>query len=80
MRSIEFLTRPGCGICDDALPRVRLVCRLFGRRLEVVDITQQPELESEYHLRIPVLRNQRGDVLAEGSIDWKHAYRAVRSS
>ncbi len=74
MRGIEFLTRPGCELCDDSLPRVRLVCRLLGRRLEVVDITRQRELESEYHLRIPVLRNQSGEVLAEGSIDWRAAY------
>ncbi len=80
MRSIEFLTRAGCELCDDALPRVRLVCRLLGRRLEVVDITRHPELESEYHLRIPVLRNERGEVLAEGPMDWKDAIRAVRSS
>jgi hypothetical protein len=57
---------------------VRLICRRLGRKLDVVDITQEPELEREYHLRIPVLRNERGDVLAEGSIDWKQAYRAVR--
>ena len=80
MRAIEFLTRPGCGLCDGALPRVRLVCRVLRRRLEVVDISRHPALESEYHLRIPVLRNERGDVLAEGSIGWKDAYRAVRRS
>ena len=80
MRTVDFLTRPGCGLCDDALPRVRLVCRLLGKRLKVVDITGDPHLESEYHLRIPVLRNQSGDVLAEGSINWKKAYRAVRGS
>ncbi len=80
MRTTEFLSRPGCGLCDDALPRVRLVARLLGRRLEVVDITDDPRLESEFHLRIPVLRNERGDVLAEGQIDWRRAYRALRSS
>ena len=80
MRGVEFLTRPGCELCDEALPRVRLLCRLLGRRLEVVDITRLPELEGEYHLRIPVVRNERGDVVAEGSIDWKGAYRAVRRS
>lgn len=80
MRTIEFLTRPGCGLCADALPRVRLVCRLLGRRLEVIDIAEDALLESELELRIPVLRNQQGQVLAEGRLGWKQAYWAVRRS
>jgi len=75
---VELLTRAECGLCDEALPRVRLISRLLGRRLEVVDIAEDPHLEREFDLRIPILRNERGDVLAEGPIGWKQAYRAVR--
>jgi Mg2+/Co2+ transporter CorB len=57
-----------------------LLCRLFRRQLAVTDITGDDQLESEYHLRIPVLRDEQGEVLAEGVLDWKQIYRAVRSA
>ena len=77
MRRIEFLTRPGCGICDEAFPRVHRISRLLQRQLVVVDITTDGQLEDEYGLRIPVLRNEQGRVLAEGPLSWVDALRAV---
>jgi hypothetical protein len=46
----------------------------------VVDITEDPLLASEYDLRIPVLCNERGQVLAEGPLSWKQVYLAVRKA
>ncbi len=67
-RSVVFLTRPGCGLCDSALPRVRWAATMLRSRLTVVDIQEDPGLEAEYHLRIPVLLDASGDVVAEGPI------------
>jgi hypothetical protein len=80
VRTIEFLTRSGCGLCHDALPRVRLICRLLGRKLEVVDIAEDPHLEREFASRIPVLRSDGGLVLAEGTLSWKQSFLAVRKA
>jgi hypothetical protein len=72
-RRIEFLTRPGCGLCDEALPLVSTTARWLGVAVVVVDITDEPDLEAEYHLRIPVLLDRAGRVLAEGRIDRRRA-------
>jgi hypothetical protein len=67
-RTIQFLTRPGCGMCDAALPRVRRVAGWLRRGVVVNDITGTPELEAQYHLRIPVLLDDAGAVIAEGEL------------
>ena len=72
-RRMRFLTRSGCGLCDEALPVVRAAARWLGVEVVVVDIVDEPDLEAEYHLRIPVLLNRAGRVLAEGRIDRRRA-------
>ncbi len=76
-RRVTFLTRDGCGLCAEALPKVQLASRWLGKRLEVVDITTEPELEEEYHLRIPVVLDGSGAVRAEGRINRRQAFVAV---
>ena len=70
---MQFLTRPGCGLCDEALPLVKSAARWLGVELIVVDIAHEPSLEAEYHMRIPVLLSRDGTVLAEGQIDRRRA-------
>ena len=72
-RRMQFLTRPGCGLCDEALPLVRRTARLLGVELIVVNISEDPHLEAVYHLRIPVLLSRNGTVLAESRIDRRRA-------
>ena len=67
-RRLVFLTRRGCGLCDEALPVVVGAARGLGVELVVVDIADKPDLENEYHLRIPVLLSRDHKVLAEGRI------------
>ena len=67
-RRITFLTRPGCGLCDEARARLEDVVRWLPVGCEVVDISADPVLEAEYHIRIPVVLDRRGRVLAEGQI------------
>lgn len=76
-RTLVFLTRPGCGLCDAALPKVRRTARWLRCHVETVDITTDRDLEAEYHLRIPVVLNQHGHVVAEGVIGSKESVRAV---
>lgn len=65
---VRFFTRPGCHLCDDALPTVRRAARWTRRELEVVDIEADDGLLAEYGLRIPVVTDDDGRVLAEGEI------------
>ena len=67
-RRLTFLTRPGCGLCDEALGKLEAAVRWLPVQLDVVNITSDPELESEYHLRVPVVVDRRGSVVAEGQI------------
>lgn len=76
-RRLVFLNRPGCGLCDEAEQVVGGMAARLGVTVDTVDITTDPELEAEYHLRIPVLLDRRGRVLAEGEIGTIQAMLAV---
>lgn len=79
-RIVRFLTRPGCGLCDTALRRLRRIERWLPVDVHEVDITSDPVLEAEYHLRIPVVLDSRGRVVAEGEISMAAAIRAMALS
>ena len=79
-RRVMFLTRPGCGLCDEALPLLQSSTRRLGVELVPVDITADPGLEAEYHLRIPVVLDRRGKVLAEGRLTRGEAWKAALSA
>ena len=76
-RRMLFLTRAGCGLCDEALPMVRGVARRLGVQLVVIDVAEEPDLEAAYHLRIPVLLSRNHRVLAEGVISRRGAILAA---
>ncbi len=60
---LQFLTREGCHLCDDALLLLR------GVPLEVIDIDNDPALHAEFDERVPVVRDgATGNVLVEGRI------------
>lgn len=77
MRQVVFLTRIDCQLCDDALHRVQRVSRLLRRRLVVKEIAGNPELDSTYHDRVPVLLDGSGRVLAEGALGLSEVLRAI---
>lgn len=72
-RRLTFLTRRGCGLCDEALLPVGVAAKRLGVELIITDISTDPELEDEFHLRIPVILDRRGRVLAEGQINRRDA-------
>jgi hypothetical protein len=65
---LEFLSRPGCHLCDDALPIVWRAARLTGTGVREVDITLDDEMAVDWGVRIPVVRWPDGAVLAEGRV------------
>jgi hypothetical protein len=70
-RNLEFLSRPGCHLCDDARPIARRVAARLGVGLVETDIELDDRLVAEFGLRIPVVRWSGGAVLAEGSVEYR---------
>jgi glutaredoxin len=54
---LTLLSRPGCHLCDDMKAVVTCVARASPLEisLEEVDISTDPDLESQYGLEVPVL-------------------------
>lgn len=65
---VEFLTRSGCHLCDEARPIVTRATRWSGGHLSEVDIDEEDDLVRDFGLRIPVVR-VGGEVVAEGRIE-----------
>ena len=78
-RHLVFYTRPECHLCAVAAPRVRRAALFWGLALQEVNIDRQPEMAVDYGLRIPVVEDPTGRVLAEGEIGtlalWRAAFR-----
>ena len=62
---MTLYTRPVCPLCDE------LKDRLAGLPLAIteVDVDSERELKKRYGLRIPVLVDGAGEVLAEGRLE-----------
>lgn len=67
--AFEFLTRPGCHLCDEARPLVLAAVQRAHGVVQEVDIDTDDRLLKEYGMRIPVLRTPDGEVVAEGLIE-----------
>ena len=57
MIALTLYSRPGCHLCDEMKTVVERVARTSTPvpRIEVIDISSDPELEALYGLEIPVL-------------------------
>lgn len=75
---LEFLTRNGCHLCEDALPIALRAARRARTELVVTEIESDDRLVAEFALRIPVLRWSDGTVVAEGILEEKTVLKAVR--
>jgi hypothetical protein len=67
VRTITVLTREGCHLCEDAMPRVRRIARLFGFRVRVTDV-DSAGLADRYGARVPVVLGAGGRELVSGRI------------
>ncbi|MBY6063079.1 glutaredoxin family protein [Pseudidiomarina sediminum] len=61
MADFYLLSKPNCGLCDEALALLHRLDLEQPMRLHWVDISQQPELWDEYALLIPVLVRAKDD-------------------
>ena len=68
----------GCHLCEEAEPVVRLVARRYGFGVEIVDIDTDDELVRLYALRVPVVLDPAGRVVAEGIIEERPLRKAVK--
>lgn len=75
-----FYTRSACHLCEAALPYARRAAKIFGRRLQVVDVDGDDDLVVEYGLRVPVLVTSGGRVIAEGSFKTAEIIKGLLSS
>ena len=53
--NLIIYSRPGCHLCEVMKAVVERVGRTVPIRLDEIDISRDPELESRYGLEIPVL-------------------------
>jgi len=76
---VDFVTRSGCHLCEDALPLVLAEAGRRGIEVRVVDVDTDDELVRDFGLRVPVLRDAAGRVLAEGPMDGRTVREALAS-
>lgn len=70
MKRLRLYSRPDCGLCERLLDE--LLVQLGGRaEVEIVDISEDVELEREYFFRIPVLKGADGTELSEYPLDFE---------
>jgi glutaredoxin len=63
MTLVTLYGKPGCHLCEEAMGVVVAVRAEHPFELEEVDITRDPELESRYRERIPVVAIDGEEVL-----------------
>jgi glutaredoxin len=63
MTLVTLYGKPGCHLCEEARGVVVAVRAAHPFELEEVDITRDPELESRYRERIPVVAIDGEEVL-----------------
>ncbi|ARD47618.1 glutaredoxin family protein [Sporosarcina sp. P33] len=66
---IQFYTRPGCELCDEAERMLRLVAEDYPLEWQTINIEEDDEIHEKYMLMIPVIE-QDGQVLAYGNIGY----------
>jgi len=65
-RSITYVTRRGCTLCDEALPGIEAWVERLRLGMEVVDVDESPDLLERFGEKVPVVLSDEGDVLLWG--------------
>ena len=53
--ALTLYSRPGCHLCDEMKAVVDLVARWVPFTIDIIDVSNDPRLEAQYGLEIPVL-------------------------
>ena len=79
---LRFYSKPGCHLCDEALPMVQRLARRYGLELTKVNIESDAQLAERHGERIPVLELDGEELgwgrLSERAITRKLAGRSGR--
>ena len=78
--SLDFLTRPQCGLCSSVAPIISRVALIARADVSLRDVNEDDELFDRFEHRIPVVLGPDGAVLAEGQIGFWGLLRAVLSA
>jgi hypothetical protein len=76
-RSITFVTRARCHLCDDALEHLWPWAQRLRLEVAEIDVDADASLLEQFGTRVPVLLDARGRVLADGRISARQAARAA---
>ncbi|HEY5889068.1 MAG TPA: glutaredoxin family protein [Acidimicrobiia bacterium] len=76
--AVQFLTRPGCHLCDEARVLVNEAALRTGVAVIEVDIETEDSLIRDFGLRIPIVLSPDGSVVAEGEFDPRNLRRQMR--
>ncbi|MDO4784359.1 MAG: glutaredoxin family protein [Propionibacteriaceae bacterium] len=68
MARVEFITRAGCHLCDEAREVVSSVCGSLGVPWQARDVDTDPELAARYSDHVPVIVID-GDVVSYWFVD-----------
>jgi thiol-disulfide isomerase/thioredoxin len=77
---LTLLSRSYCHLCDDMLAAVQPLADAAGATIIVVDVDDDPKLESDYGDRVPVLfagQPGRGDELCHFRVDLRRVEAAL---
>lgn len=76
-KHLEFITKDDCPLCAETL--ANLVPLAAGRNVDLTirNVEDDAALET-FRERVPVIRNDSGDILAEGRITARQLRRVVR--
>ena len=55
MLTVTVYSRPGCHLCDEMKAVVDRVAKWVPFTMDIIDISNDPQLEARYGLEIPVL-------------------------
>lgn len=66
---VNFYTKPGCHLCDEAETMMKLVQEDFPLTWTTIDIETDDESHEKYMMMIPVVEKD-GEVVAFGSIGY----------
>jgi len=76
-KSVQFVTRRGCTICEAALERLQGAARVLGVAVATVDVDADPALSERFGGRVPVVLHGDGVVISEGPLTRSDAWRAA---
>jgi glutaredoxin len=66
---VQFYTRPGCHLCEEARLMLKLVQEDIAFEIHEVNIEEDEELHEKYMLMIPVVEFE-GEIIQYGQVDY----------